>query len=168
MGVSYSIVPKCEVQDNSGWKEHILNSKIIGKPEFWIREEGNNFPTLTEIYESIKEANINIESEKKKMDSLKLKEGKKEFVHSLEIKDDRAKFASNFTMRYPESANEEYRIKNLLGIKSDFRILIKLFSWVSKKCGSFFIVSPYESFFVDKNNSYEEIWKEVEKYMKEN
>lgn len=65
-------------------------------------------------------------------------------------------------MQYPESADDQYKIEVLLGIKSDIRILVKLFSAVSKKCGSFFIVNPYEAYFVDKERSYEDIWKEIQ------
>lgn len=162
MGVSYSIITKREAQENSAWKEHIETLKMFGNPNFSTDEINNNFPTLNEIYESIAEANIKIEKEMKQIDNIKCKEGKKEIIHSLDLRDDEAQGSEDFTMQYPESADDKYKIEVLLGIKSDIRILVKLFSAVSKKCGSFFIVNPYEAYFVDKDRSYEDIWKDIQ------
>ncbi|HLP94973.1 MAG TPA: hypothetical protein VK168_13105 [Saprospiraceae bacterium] len=117
MGVSYSIITKREAQENSAWKEHIEMLKMFGNPNFSTDEINNNFPTLNEIYESIAETNIKIEKEMKQIDNIKCKEGKKEIIHSLDLRDDEAQGSEDFTMQYPESADDKYKIEVLLGIR---------------------------------------------------
>ncbi|MEO1263908.1 MAG: hypothetical protein AAFZ15_34200 [Bacteroidota bacterium] len=162
MGVSYFMLPKIVVQNDKASKEAILERPLDGNPDFSKNEDDNKYPTLKEIYESIEKAQIKIEYEDRSLDEFKLKNGKREIVHSMGITDNEMNYSFDFTMRYPEAADENHRITTLMGIKSRPRILIKLFSAISKKCGSYFICNPYESYFIDKEKSFEEIWHRIQ------
>ncbi len=162
MGVSYFMLPKIVVQNDKASEEFIKERPLEGNPDFSKIEKGNRYPTLKEIYESIEKAQIEIEYEDSKLDEFEMKNGKREIVHSMGITDDEVDYSDDFTMRYPEAADENHQITTLMGIKSDPRILIKLFSAISKKCGSYFICNPYESYFIDKEKSFKEIWGRIQ------
>ena len=160
MGVSYNLIPKIEAQTNKNWKEHIQRNKIIGAIDFSNKEEDNYLPTLHDVLESIRVSGISIESEDKKLDEFKLEENEREIIHSFGLRDSESRGICDFTIRYSASSTKNQRIQSILGIKSDLRVLTKLCSSLTKRCGSYLIISPYESFYINKDKKYEEIWSE--------
>jgi len=158
MGLSYSIFPISELQQSEDFKKYLTSLNIHGDLNFDIIESCSKYPSLSEVYQLIDQAGIIIESENKRIDDNELKKGNELIIHSLYIRDDEDINGNDFTMKYPKSSTVHDEIKTLLGIKSDLRILVKLFSSLSKECGSFIILSPYDAYYIDKSKSFGEIW----------
>jgi hypothetical protein len=162
MGVSYNMFPIRVIQSDDDFKNHIKSLKIIGNLDLNIIEDTSKYPTLSEIYDSLERARIKINSENMRTDEFALKEGKDQIIHSFSITDGIVVDESDFTIAYPKNSMQDEEIKTLVGIKSDLRILVKLLSSLSKKCGSFVILSPFEAFVIDKSKSFVEIWSKIE------
>ncbi|MCC9135442.1 hypothetical protein ACFSKU_13980 [Pontibacter silvestris] len=150
-------------QSDDDLKSHINSLKMQGRMNLDNIEKESRFPTLLEIQDSIKNTDLEILSESISLDEIELKKGKEETIHSFSIKDSEIGYGADFTLKYPQSFKVDEEIKILLAIKSDLRILVKLLSSLSKKCGSFIVLTPYEAGFIDKSRSFNENWDQIRK-----
>ena len=161
MSVSYNIFPINELQTNAELNKHIRTLTIYGNFNPDLIERESRFPTVVEVFKSIDEAELKIIKENKRIDEFELKNGKEIIIHSLEVNDKGQHLGSDLTMRYLNDQDNSIKLNSLFGINSDLRILVKILASVTKKCGSFLILNPYEGYFVDKKRSFSEIWNQI-------
>ena len=157
MGVSNSLFSISEVQGDSEFISYLNELNSYDTPEINYLELESRKPTLNEVYESLKNAELEIISERTEIDEIELKNGKDITIHIFEIKSDFSEFPEDLTIKY-ESIEV---IESISGIKTHHRILIKLAAELSKFCGSFYILNPYESYFIKTGKTYEQIWNEI-------
>jgi hypothetical protein len=161
MGVSQSLFSICEVQEDKEFITYLSQLDSYRTPDPNYQEFGARRPTLNDIYESLKNAGIEIISERKVKDEIKLKEGKDFTIHILDIKDDVSEHNEDLTLKYPTQNGLNDPIENISGIKTHYRILIKLATELTKFCGSIYVLNPYESFFIEKGRSFEQICNDL-------
>ena len=161
MGVSNSIFSISKVQGDSEFIKHLQGLDSYKTPSLEYKEPNAREPTLAEIYKSIELSGIKILNERLEKDEIKLKEGKNITIHTFDITDNEIDYIEDLTLRYESNNSEEKSIESISGIKTHYRILIKLASELTKFCGSLYIINPYESFFIQKERNYQEIWNEI-------
>ncbi len=154
-------MPISDVQSDNDFKGYLNSLEKFGDIDSGLIEINSRYPSLNEIYESLKRAQITICSENMRLDELEIMKGNEIIIHSLSITDSEVDYEDDLTLKYYKSNSNNEPILSLTGIKSDIRILIKVVSSISKICGSYILLSPYEVYFIDKNKSYQEIWKEL-------
>ncbi len=161
MGVSYSIIPISEVQKEKDYIEYIDSIEKYGTLDIRTPDNDSRYPTLDEIYYALSQAEIVINSETISLDEFEFRKGNRLVIHSLSIKDEENEFDDDLTVRYTEPYNKNDFVNSILGIKSNIRILIKFVTRLTKICGPFIILSPYEVCLIEKSLSYEQIIKEI-------
>ena len=161
MGVSYSIFSLAKVQEEKGFIEHLDSVKKYGSLNYKESDKTSRYPTVKEIFEILKQSGIVIKSENKYLDDFELKKGNRLIVHSLNITDNEQKYEDDLTFKYPETAKTNVPVLSISGIKTNIRILIKFTTELTKICGPFIILSPYEVCLINKNVSYEEFKEEI-------
>ncbi|WP_139251973.1 hypothetical protein [Maribacter aquivivus] len=160
MGQSHNLISICEVQNDVDFYSYLKDLDSYFSPGLAYSDKNARYPNLTEIYQALKDSGIKIIEERKTQDSTELKNGKDITIHVFGISDDETEFTEDLTIRY-ESQNINNPVNSISGIKTDIRILIKLSAELTKFCGSIFIMNPYESFFIEKNKTYSEVWNEL-------
>lgn len=160
MGQSLNLISVSEVQNDKDFHSYLKELDSYFTPEIEYTDKDARYPSLSELYQAFNNTKINIVSEKKAQDTLEQKTGKDITIHIFEISDDETKSTEDLTIRY-ETQNITKPLVSIAGIKTDVRILIKLSAELTKVCGAIYILSPYESFFIDKNKTYTEIWSSL-------
>jgi len=161
MGVSYSIISLAEVQKEKGFIEHIDSVEKYGSLNYKVPDNSSRYPTLIEVLETLKNAGIEIKSENKYLDDLELRKGNNLIVHSFSIVDNEQDYEDDLTIKYPDTGNANNPVLSISGKKSSIRILIKFTTSLTKICGAFIILSPYEVCLINKSVSYEDFIEEI-------
>lgn len=159
MGTSNSLFSISQVQDDPDFITYANDLKSYQIPSKAYREWDAKVPTLNEIYLAIKDASIEIVSERHGTDITT--EGKRVTIHTLEITDGYIDYEEDLTIRYLKGQSQDEPVLSISGIKTHYRILIKLATQLTKYCGSIYILNPYEVFFIRKGMGYQQIWSEV-------
>ena len=161
MGVSYSIIALSEIQQEQGFIEHIDSVEKYGALDYREPDNSSRYPTLNEVLETLKKAGIEIKSENKYLDDIELRKGNKLIVHSFSIVDKEQDYEDDLTIKYLDTDNANVPVLSISGIKSSIRILIKFTTHLTKICGAFIILSPYEVCLIKKSVSYEDFLEEI-------
>ncbi len=156
MGTSNILFSISEVQEDSDLISYAneLNSYQI--PSIGYKELDARNPSLNEIYQALKEAGIEILNERQQKE-----ESDDVTIHIFEITDDEIGYEEDLTIRYKTGQSPDKPVSNISGIKTHYRILIKLTTQLTKFCGSFYVLNPYEVLFIRKGMNYEQIWNEI-------
>ncbi|RJE75230.1 hypothetical protein [Reichenbachiella sp. MSK19-1] len=156
MGTSNTILSIAQVQDDESFISYLATLDSFEIPNPTYREENSRNPTLDEIYNSCKESGIRIIHERTSKDEIAEREGNDITIHSLEIEDAESEYPEDLTVKY-ESHSKGSSVTSIGGVKTHSRILIKLVTQLTRYCGSMYIINPYESFFIRKGTTYDEI-----------
>lgn len=159
MGTSNSLFSISEVQEDSSFISYAneLDSYQIPSEEY--KEPNARNPSLNEIYQAIEEAAIEIKNERQDIDDSN--EDKKIIVHIFDITDSEIDYEEDLTIRYLKGQSLDEPVLSISGIKTHYRILIKLATQLTKYCGSIYVHNPCEVLFIKKGMNYEQIWNEV-------
>lgn len=156
MGVSYSLFSLAKVQEEKGFIEYLDSIKKYGSLNYKNPTITSRYPTIKEVFEVLKQSGIAVKSENKYLDECELKKGNKLTVHSLNITDSEQLYEDDLTFKYPETDNSNVPVISISGIKTNIRILIKFTTELTKICGPYIILSPYEVCLINETVSYEE------------
>jgi hypothetical protein len=164
MGTTNSIFSIAEVQEDAEFTVYLTELNSYATPSIDYYEVDARKPTINEIYHSLNKAGITILNERLDLDNEDLT------IHIFEIKDNESDYGEDLTLRYKTNQSLDDPIESIGGIKTHYRILIKLVTQLTKLCGSMYILNPYESFFIERNKTYNEIWNSILKknYTEEN
>ncbi len=154
MGASNSVISISEIQGNSEIINYFGTLENYQIPDSSYLEHSARYPTIREVLISLAKLDIKIKGEHKST----LKENNQEIVvHSFDIKNNETEYCEDLTLRYLKRHNDNTPVLSISGIKTDYRILIKIAIELSKHCGSFFVVNPYQCFFIHKEANYDMI-----------
>lgn len=163
MGVSNSLFSIREVQGQTDFTSHLEQLNSYQTPNVNYVEINARNPTLNEIYEALRKAGIQTISERKVKDEIQVKEGKAITIHIFEIMDKESESCEDLTIRYEAASNSTEPVQSISGIKTHHRILVKIAAELTAFCGSLFIMNAYESYFIQKGKTYDEIWNDLKK-----
>lgn len=159
MGTSNSLFSISEVQGDSEFISYANELDSYQIPSVDYEEPNARNPTLNEIYQALKQAGIEILNERQQKDEI---DNSEDIIsHVFDISDDEIDYEEDLTIRYKKGQSPDEPIKSISGIKTHYRILIKLATQLTKFCGSFYILNPYEILFIRKGMSYEQIWNGI-------
>jgi hypothetical protein len=155
MRTSNSVFSISEVQNDATFSSYLTELNSYATPSIDYKEIYARKPTINEIYLSLNTSGIKILNETLRQDKENIT------IHIFEIKDDEIDYTEDLTLKYKTNQSFNEPIQSIVGIKTHYRILIKLVTELTKTCGSMYILNPYESFFIQKNRNYIEIWNEI-------
>ena len=75
--------------------------------------------------------------------------------------DEGSECEEDLTIKYKTNQSPNGTIESISGIKTGVRILIKLAAELTNFCGSFYVLNPYECFFIQRGRTYAQIWNEL-------
>lgn len=161
MGTSNGIFSLSDVQGDSDFISYAKELDSYKIPTTDYKEPDARNPTLNEIYRALAESEIEIlnERQEKGVDD----EGKDLTIHIFDITDNEIDYSEDLTIKYKTGQSTNDPILSISGIKTHYRILIKLTTQLTELCGSFFILNPYEALFIQKGMTYNQIWSEITK-----
>lgn len=159
MGTSNSLFSISQVQGDSEFISYAnqLDSYNIPSKEYIELEA--RMPSLNELYKGINESGIQIINERK---DLEVDENsRKIIIHIFEISDSEIDHTEDLTVRYFKNQSANDSVISMIGIKTHFRILVRLATELTKFCGSIYIHNPYEILFIQKGQKYEQVWNDI-------
>lgn len=147
MGLSYNIIPTNEMNDREAYIEHFETIETFGFPVNFEIDTNSRYPRLSEIELIIDRNEFVI---KDKTEELREDET---ISRSYQLNHPNHENDTDFTIHY-----KDQEITSMMGIHGDFNMLLKIATEITKYCGTMIIWSAYDAHYIEKGNSYDDIW----------
>lgn len=150
MGLSYNIIPTSELKDKNAYLEHFQEIETYEFPIGFEMDFNSKYPNLQELTKAILESGCQIAhiNEQENKDS--------KISTSYQLKYPNYKFESDFTVHHNKND-----VSSIMGIKADFRVMLRIATKLTLDCGALIIWSAYDALYIEKGKTFDEIWDKL-------
>jgi hypothetical protein len=150
MGLSYTIIPTCEIGEKEAYLEHFKSIETYEFPNDFDIDTKSRYPNLVEIEQALFRSGCTIIDKTEETAKHQL------IVRSYQLNHPKHKYESDFTIHF---RNQE--ITTMMGIHGDFNILLRIATQLTQICGTMIIWSAYDAHYIEKDKTYEQIWNKL-------